>query len=135
MCQAQVKMGLSKLDLLVIKDHLPCVTNLRSSSISKMIEVVFLLWKTEVVFFLEDKMLYIDIIEVVFSLLEVKVVFYLQQSWGCLPFKKLFRSSSVYKKKEVIFHFKLIKAYLNALVYIWSHIETIPGGWWLVKNG
>ena len=29
---------------------------------------------------------------------------------------------------EVVFHFKLGKPYLNALVYVSSNFQTIPGG-------
>ena len=37
-------------------------------------------------------------------------------------------------KKEVVFHFKLSKPYLTALVYVSCHFETIPGGW-VVSGG
>jgi hypothetical protein len=73
LCQAQVKLGLTKLYLLVKKCHLPCV----HLPFRKIIKVVFHLQKIEVVFLLQHK-----------SVL----------NWGCLPFTKKLRSCSIYKK-------------------------------------
>ena len=52
-----------------------------------------------------------------------------KKSGGRLPFTRKWRSSSICQKNEAVFHFKLSKPYLTALVYISSHFETIPGGW------
>ena len=45
------------------------------------------------------------------------VIFHLQENEGYLLFAKY---------PEVVFHFKLSKMYLTALVYISSHFEPIP---------
>ena len=63
---------------------------------------------------------------------KVEVILQLQKSRGCLPFTKKLRSL-FNRKIEVVFHFKLIKLYFNAVVYIWRRFETIPGRW-LVEN-
>ena len=44
--------------------------------------------------------------EVVFHLQQIEVVFHLNKNWGRLPFKKLLRLSSIFKKFEVVFHFQ-----------------------------
>jgi hypothetical protein len=33
---------------------------------------------------------------------------------------------------KVVFHFKHVKPYLNAKVYVSSNFETVPGGWVVV---
>ena len=76
LCQPQVKLGLIKLDLLVIKVHLPCVKNLRLISIYKKIEDLFFLH-------------FFSVLEVVFSL---------QKNAFHLIF---FSSSFISKKNEV----------------------------------
>ena len=46
---------------------------------------------------------------------------------SCLPFKKKWRSTSMNQNSEVIFHFKINKPYLKALVWIWSLIWNYSG--------
>ena len=49
---------------------------------------------------------------------KVEVVFNLQKSLDCVPFTKKLMLSSIYKTIEVVFHSKLTQIYLNAFIHI-----------------
>jgi hypothetical protein len=80
---------------------------LRSSSIYKIIEVVFHWTKIEVVFHLQNKLRSSSIYKKLRSSSidkNVEVVFHLPR-YGCrLPFAKILRSSSIGQSTEVVFH-------------------------------
>ena len=92
---------------------------LRSSSIYKIIEVVFHWTKIEVVFHLQNKLrsssiyknwgrlLLTKMLKLSSICQDMDVVFHLLKYWGRLPLAKVLRSSSIWKQIVVVFHIEL----------------------------
>ena len=79
---------LSKIKLQVVYTK-PKEINLRWSPIFLKIEVV--------IYFLKNSGR--------FHFLKIEIIFHLQKIWGCLPFSKNLRLSSIFLNVEVVFHF------------------------------